>query len=93
MLTLIVGVWASEPPPPQAWRTTEKAGPDRVKTGRVYFFDQSGGYSKECNGWLTMNLILFSGLILTSEQFNITSIYPGMISSARNIKNNSNLPR
>ena len=32
MLTLISGVWASEPPPPpRAWRTTEKAGPDRVK--------------------------------------------------------------
>ena len=30
MLTLIFGIWASEPP--RAWRTTEKAGPDRVKT-------------------------------------------------------------
>ena len=31
MLTLIFGIWASEPlPPPRAWRTTEKAGPDRV---------------------------------------------------------------
>ena len=30
MLTLIFGIWASEPPP-RAWRTTEKAGPDRVK--------------------------------------------------------------
>ena len=29
MLTLIFGIWASEPPP--AWRTTEKAEPDRVK--------------------------------------------------------------
>ena len=30
MLTLIFGVWASEPPPrPRAWKTTEKAGPDR----------------------------------------------------------------
>ena len=29
MLTSIFGIWASEPPPP-AWRTTEKAGPDRV---------------------------------------------------------------
>ena len=29
MLTLIFGIWASEPP--RAWRTTEKAGPDRVK--------------------------------------------------------------
>ena len=29
MLTLIFGIWASEPP--LAWRTTEKAGPDRVK--------------------------------------------------------------
>ena len=28
MLTLIFGIWASEPP--RAWRTTEKAGPDRV---------------------------------------------------------------
>ena len=29
MLTLIFGIWASEPL--RAWRTTEKAGPDRVK--------------------------------------------------------------
>ena len=29
MLTLIFAIWASEPP--RAWRTTEKAGPDRVK--------------------------------------------------------------
>ena len=29
MLTLIFGITASEPPP-RAWRTTEKAGPDRV---------------------------------------------------------------
>ena len=28
MLTLIFGIWASEPP--WAWQTTEKAGPDRV---------------------------------------------------------------
>ena len=32
MLTLIFGIRASEPPPPPwAWRTTEKAEPDRVK--------------------------------------------------------------
>ena len=30
MLTLIFGIRASESP--WAWRTTEKAGPDRVKT-------------------------------------------------------------
>ena len=30
MLTLIFAIRASEPPP-RAWRTTEKAGPDRVK--------------------------------------------------------------
>ena len=30
MLTLISGIQASYPPP-HAWRTTEKAGPDRVK--------------------------------------------------------------
>ena len=30
MLTLIFGIWASEPP--RAWRTTEKAGPDRVNS-------------------------------------------------------------
>ena len=29
MLTLIFGIRASEPP--RAWRTTDKAGPDRVK--------------------------------------------------------------
>ena len=31
MLTLIFGIRASEAPP-RAWRTTEKAGPDRVNT-------------------------------------------------------------
>ena len=33
MLILIFGILASEPPPPppRAWRTTEKAGLDRVK--------------------------------------------------------------
>ena len=32
MLNLISGIWASKPPPrPRVWRTTEKAGPDRVK--------------------------------------------------------------
>ena len=29
MFTSIFDIWASEPP--RAWRTTEKAGPDRVK--------------------------------------------------------------
>ena len=33
MLTSIFGIWASEPP--WAWRTTEKAGPDRVKLCQV----------------------------------------------------------
>ena len=33
MLTLIFGIWASEPP--RAWRTTEKAGPDRVNKAIV----------------------------------------------------------
>ena len=36
MLTLIFGIWASEPP--RAWRTTEKAGPDRVKVSIVDFY-------------------------------------------------------
>ena len=42
MLTLIFGIWASEPP--RAWRTTEKAGPDRVNgivpslMGSVYVY-------------------------------------------------------
>ena len=34
MLTLVFGIWASEPPPPpppRAWRSTDKTGPDRVK--------------------------------------------------------------
>ena len=35
MLTLIFSIWASEPPP-RAWRTTEKAGPDRVKSWTFY---------------------------------------------------------
>ena len=37
MLTLIFGIWASEPP--RAWRTTEKAGPDRVKSAFTWRFD------------------------------------------------------
>ena len=31
MLTSISGIWASERGGARAWRTTEKAGPDRVK--------------------------------------------------------------
>ena len=34
MLTSIFGIWASEPP--WAWRTTEKAGPDRVNCDKTY---------------------------------------------------------
>ena len=34
MLTLIFAIWASDPPP-RAWRTTEKAGPDRVNESEV----------------------------------------------------------
>ena len=34
MLTLIFGVWASEPP--RAWRATEKAGLDRVKESPIH---------------------------------------------------------
>ena len=33
-LTLIFGIWASEPP--RAWRTTEKAGPDRVNGHQAF---------------------------------------------------------
>ena len=36
MLTLIFGIQASEPP--RAWRTTEKAGPDRVKDSNFFYF-------------------------------------------------------
>ena len=41
MLTSIFGIWASEPPPPRAWRTTEKAGPDRVKDRLVQHVSSS----------------------------------------------------
>ena len=41
-LTMIFGIRSSEPPPPQAWRTTEKAGPDRVKGH--YFVIHAGFY-------------------------------------------------
>ena len=51
MLTLIFGIWASELPPP-AWRTTEKAGPDRVKI-LVYRFLSKWVFSD-------MNLITFT---------------------------------
>ena len=40
---LIFGIWASEPPPPPgAWRTTEKAEPDRVNAynkRNLWYFD------------------------------------------------------
>ena len=47
ILTLIFGIWASEPPP-RAWRTTEKAGPDRAnpsctKPFGTHTFYQGGG--------------------------------------------------
>ena len=42
MLTLIFGIWASEP---RAWRTTEKAGPDRVKT-MIYPYFRNDSSSK-----------------------------------------------
>ena len=42
MLTLIFGIRASEPPP-RAWRTTEKAGPDRIKERQV----ENLGYKKK----------------------------------------------
>ena len=33
MLTMIIGIQASEPPPPPlAWQTTENTGPDRVNS-------------------------------------------------------------
>ena len=42
MLTLIFAIWASEPPPPPgAWRTTEKAGPDRVKSSMFVSFSMN----------------------------------------------------
>ena len=34
MLTLIFGIWVSEPPS-RSWRTTENAGPDRVNFTRL----------------------------------------------------------
>ena len=43
MLTLIFGIRASEPP--RAWRTTEKAGPDRVNGSQVHFLTMSSAYA------------------------------------------------
>ena len=43
MLTLIFGTWASEPP--RAWRTTEKAGPDKVSS---HDFGQVCGLLNRC---------------------------------------------
>ena len=42
MLTLIFAIRASEPPP-RAWRTTKKAGPDRVKPRLIWI---------RARGWL-----------------------------------------
>ena len=44
MLTLIFGVWASEPPP-RAWLMTEKGGSDRVKSTLQTFY---GGCFSYC---------------------------------------------
>ena len=42
MLTLVFSIWASEPsPPPRAWRTTEKARPDRVKAIKIVMAELS----------------------------------------------------
>ena len=45
MLTSIFGIWASEPPP-RAWRTTEKAGPDRVKLVKFLERGKAPGYTQ-----------------------------------------------
>ena len=68
MLTLIFGIWASEPP--RAWRTTEKAGPDRVKCVPVFlsklqFTSVSRTNLKERN--LTTLLSAISYLVLKQE--------------------------
>ena len=60
MLTSIFGIWASEPPPPRAWRTTEKAGPDRVKA-----------LSKECDQSLTVDHMTDLGHNMKRDYFKI----------------------
>ena len=37
MVTLIFGIWASEPPSPRAWQTTQKVGPERVNRPKISF--------------------------------------------------------
>ena len=58
MLTLTFGIWASEPP--RAWRTTEKAGPDRVKDmtekipdkrDTLYYWETRGPEFTQLNGF------------------------------------------
>ena len=55
MLTLIFGIWASEPPP-RAWRTTEKAGPDRVNTD---IYSQAFAIYQGKFAWCKLDVELF----------------------------------
>ena len=48
MLTSIFGIWASEP---RAWRTTEKAGPDRVNDKPIDDFQQKRESKPKTLSW------------------------------------------
>ena len=62
MLTLIFAIWASEPP--RAWRTTEKAGPDRVNLNPVWEFYQNVAFVN----FITLIALRWFGQFITSRQ-------------------------
>ena len=67
MLTLIFGIWASEPPP-RACRTTEKAGPDRVKR-YILIKHLKNGISFKSN---TKRFAEFTNCNLSQKLFKLT---------------------
>ena len=64
MLTLIFGIQASEPPPPpRAWRKTEKAGPDRVNIEKITPF------------WVIVNYVLNNFVLSVLSLDHIKNVF------------------
>ena len=81
MLTLIFAIWASEPP--RAWRTTEKAGPDRVNS--VAFIKKplvNQVYIRICSFWLTFTVLQWMKKSSKNSQFSnflLRSMYANLV--------------
>ena len=97
MLTSIFFIWASEPPP-RAWRTTEKAGPDRVNTiSKVYGTKLKESTSNlklsfsPCKIPYSHNRLTLKGFILDSFYFSrISDIYSHLLCNDCNTAGNVN---